>query len=521
MKIANIMCFARCYNNVDVQFDNTKLELEMITGYDVDHTFLLEYDAVCNQKYQQLFREKATERTEIGLWLEIVEPLTTACGMPYRSEMGKKWDYHIIPGFTMGYTPREREMLADEAMRKFKEVFGYYPKTVACWMIDTHTINYLTDHYDISTLAICRDQVNFDAYTLIGGYFNQAYYPSRSNMFTPAQSEAYRVNVPLFRLLGPCPTHNYERKKYITPGTPECCTLEPVWCARECGDGLIKVFYDNESLGFAYAQFGQENTMPVPMFTDNMRYQIETLMAREDVQILKMSDTGELFKKTFPAKTPATSVVATENWNTEDTQSVYYDSEKYVANLFRFEDSVFIRSFFLFDETVEDHYLREVCTTSDAIYENLPLVNTQLWFDHDEKKNCGLVLDSDAEAFTVEKVADGTLKVAWKDKYVQFEEHRVVCKTDKIRFYLGDKALRVGEEIADPNNNGNKFYVNPKPEIQVHEGAIEYEYKGNRYFLNVKDADIRMVSDSLMELTATSEDGVMYLYPDSGRCDGD
>ena len=96
-------------------------------------------------------------------------------------------------------------MLIDEAMRKFKEVFDYYPKTVACWMIDTHTINYLTDHYDVSTLAICRDQVNFDAYTLIGGYFNQAYYPSRSNMFTPAQSDECRVNVPMFRLLGPAP----------------------------------------------------------------------------------------------------------------------------------------------------------------------------------------------------------------------------------------------------------------------------------------------------------------------------
>jgi hypothetical protein len=517
MKIANVMCFARCYNNVEGQFYNTKLELEMITGYGIDHTFLLEYDAICHESYQQLFKEKATDKTEIGLWLEIVEPLTTACGLPYRTEMGVKWDYHIIPGFTMGYTPAQREMLADEAMRKFKEVFGYYPKTVACWMMDTHTINYLTDHYDISTLAICRDQVNFDAYTLIGGYFNQAYYPSRNNMFTPARSEACRVNVPMFRLLGPCPTHNYERTKYTAPGTPGCCTLEPVWCTTQCFDGLFKAFYENESLGFAYAQVGQENTMPVPMFTDNMRYQIERLMAAEDIQILKMCDTGELFKKTYPNKTPATAVVATENWNTEDTQSVYYDSETYVANLFRFENSTFIRSFFLFDETVEDHYMREVCTTSDAIYENQPLVNTQLWFDHDEKKNCGLVLDSEAEPFTAEKVEDGVLRVSWKDKYVQFEEHRLVCKTDKIRFFLGDKVLRVGEELVDHNNNGNKFYVNPKPDMQVNGSFIEYEYKGNRYRLRVENAALSFASPTLIEMTPTTADQTMLLYPEACR----
>lgn len=515
MKIANIMCFARCYNAVDYQFLGTKMELEMITEMGVDHTFLLQYDAICNQQYQQLFKEKATERTEIGLWLEIVEPLTTACGMPYRSETGVKWDYHIIPGFLMGYTPRERETLVDEAMRKFKEVFGYYPKTVACWLMDTHTINYLTDHYEISTLAICRDQVNFDAYTLIGGYFNQAYYPSRNNMFTPAQSDVCRVNVPIFRLLGACPIHNYERKKYMAPGTPACCTLEPVWCTPECFHGIFKSYYENESLGFSYAQFGQENGMPVPTLIDNLRYQLEQLMATDDIQILKMSETGELFKKTFPGKTPATAVTATENWNTEDVQSVYYDSEKYVANIFRYEDSIFIRSLFLFDETVEDHYIRDVCTTSDAIYENLPIVNTQLWFDHDEKKNCGLVLDSRAEAFTVEKVGDGALKVAWKDKYVQFEEHRILCKTNKIRFCLGDKVLQVGAELVDHNNNGNKFYVNPKPEIRVVGNAIEYEYKGNKYFLNVENASIGFTGDSVIELTAISEDGWMYLYPDT------
>ena len=30
----------------------------------------------------------------------------------------------------MAYSPAQRELLIDEAMRKFKEVFGYYPKTV-------------------------------------------------------------------------------------------------------------------------------------------------------------------------------------------------------------------------------------------------------------------------------------------------------------------------------------------------------------------------------------------------------
>lgn len=511
MKIANIMIFARCYNNVEEQFEHTAKELRLVNEFEMDNTFLLEYDAICNESYQKLFREEATEKTEIGLWLEIVEPLTTACNMPYRTKMGLKWDYHIIPGFLMGYTPKERETLADEAMRKFKEVFGYYPKTVACWLIDTHTINYLAANYEIDTFAICRDQVNFDAYTLMGGYFNQAYYPSKNNMFTPAQTDEYRVNIPVFRLLGPCPIHNYELGKYSVGRRG--CTLEPIWCPPECFEGLFKTFYENESLGFAYAQFGQENTLRGPELIPTLRTHLEKLASASDVQVLKMCDSGKLFKETYPGKTPATAVVAIESWDGGDTQSVYYDSERYVADVFRFENSTFIRSFFLFEETVEDHYLKDVCETPDAIYENLPIVDTQLWIDVAEKKNCGLVLDSDAEPFSVERMSDSSLKVYWKDKYVLFEESRIVCKTDVIRFYFGIAKERDSNE-TEYEFLGEKHYINPKPNISISSSkAIRYEYKGNTYYLNVVNATVSFVGDGLIEIVPTSDDNTFFLYP--------
>ena len=100
MKIANIMNFARGYNSIEKQFAHTAREFELVNEMGLENTFLLQYDAVCCELYQNLFKEKATDKTEIGLWYEIVEPLTTACNMPYRTELGRKWDYHIIPGFS-------------------------------------------------------------------------------------------------------------------------------------------------------------------------------------------------------------------------------------------------------------------------------------------------------------------------------------------------------------------------------------------------------------------------------------
>ena len=477
MKSINIMNFVRDIDErlpaeADHLYKATKAELALVNEYGVENTFLLQYDALCDERYVKLFKENATERTELGIWYEIVEPLTTACGMPYRSERGWKWDWHIIPGFSMAYTPSEREKLIDETMRKFKEVFGYYPKTVGSWLIDTHTMNYLNDHYDLSAMAICRDQVNTDAYTLIGGYFNQGYYPSKNNIFTPAQSDEMRVSFPVLRLLGPCPIYNYDSNKYYSKeGRLPPCTLEVVskmGATPECVDWFFKTFYENESLSFAYSQIGQENSFGYIDFIPALRMQIEKALKLTDVSIEKMCVTGEKFKKAFPKKTPPTAVTALDNWDTgTDAQSVYYDCENYVANLFRYENRIFIRSLFLFDERVKEQYLEKTCTTFDAVYENLPVVDTLSW-NKDEKYDCGLMIDTDGSPFTTEKLADGILKVMWNDKYVIFEENKITVHANKLHFFTGD----------------------PKANLKASDHAISYEYKNTAYSLKIENAEI-------------------------------
>ena len=87
MKIVNIMNFVR---RIDERMENSTErllafaaeELALVNEYGVDNTFLLQYDAVCDEDFVSLFKNKATNKTELGLWYEIVEPLTSACGIP-------------------------------------------------------------------------------------------------------------------------------------------------------------------------------------------------------------------------------------------------------------------------------------------------------------------------------------------------------------------------------------------------------------------------------------------------------
>lgn len=477
VKVINIMNFVRqCEPRWDYVnerlFSTTKAQLELLNKYGLDNTFLLQYDVLCDQKYVDLFKNNVTDRTELGLWFEIPEPLTTDCNLPYRSENGWKWDWHIIPGFSMGYTPEEREKLIDQAMKKFKDIFGYYPKTVGTWVIDTHTVNYLTNNYSIDAICICRDQVNTDAYSLRGGYFNQGYYPSKYNIFTPAQTDENRVNTPVFRLLGSCPIHSYDTSKYVTERIKElggCYTMELVWepgSNPDIVDWFYKTYFENESLNFAYMQIGQENSFADYDLITPFKMQLDKAIELPDVEFLKISETGKRFKQLFPNKTPATAVTALEDWDDNDIQSVYYDSQNYTANIFRYNKQLFIRALYLFDERVEDKYLNSVCDTFDAVFENLPVVDT---LNNEAKENIGLLIDDNIENFTV--YAEGKDAIS-----INFDNRRIVFCEDRIDLF-GDFNL--------------KFFIEKSPNISEYsETYIVFDYNGNKYSLIVENGMI-------------------------------
>ena len=485
MKSVNIMNFARSFEprNLEVEkklAETTKEQLDLVNEMGVDATFLLQYDVIVNDEFVKIIKDRAGENIELGLWFEVVEPLTSACGMKYESARGWKWDWYIKPGFSMSYPLREREILIDEAMRKFREVFGYYPRSVGSWIMDTYTINYLSDNYDLDAICYCRDQINTDAYTLVGGYFNQAYYPSRNNMFTPAQTEAMQLKTPLFRLLGSDPIHNYDYGKYASadckrgPYTMEVAYNKVSGGNPRVVDWYLKSYFDTEDLGFSYMQIGQENSFAMFDIITPLRMQIEKIKKLEGVKIEKMCDTGRAFKELFKT-TPATSVCALDNWDTPDCQSVYYDSPCYSANVFRHENKTFIRSLYLFDERIKDVYLDSICETFDSVHENMPIVDTA-YQKGETDGGFGIILDESATAFTATKTADEELTISWNDKSVVLQKDRITLNNCKLKF--------------------TPCMVNTQ--ISVNGSIIAYKYKGNKYELHTEGGTVTRSDDTII-----------------------
>jgi len=380
-RIVNLYNFVRnsdyrLANSEDVLFEATRQQLELIKPTGLPTTWALQYDALINPRYQKLFKEQVGTNDEIAAWWELPRPLVEKAGLKWRGH-DHEWDSTANVGFSPGYTPEERRKLVDVYMADFKTIFGYYPRTVGSWYIDEVTLEYMAERYGIVASCNCKDQVGTDGYTLWGGYWNQAYYPSRRNAYMPAQTQAGQIPVPIFRMLGSDPIY-----QGYTPGM---WTLEPVypWAGGsvEWVTWFLQEMIQRPSLAFAYTQAGQENSFGWDAMKTGLTLQVALLawQARAgEIQVMTLAQAGEWFRA-HHALTPATAVVCQTDWKHENRQTVWYDSRFYRLNLLWENGAFYIRDLHLFDENVTSVTHDQPLTTTYLAYGTLPVMDAALW----------------------------------------------------------------------------------------------------------------------------------------------
>jgi hypothetical protein len=367
----------------DVLYQTVVKQVELMKKYHLGGTFLLQYDALLDPRYQELLKSLPPDSFEVGAWWEIPQPLVENAGMKWRGRY--PWDWRANIGFSTGYTPDQRKRLIDTYMGDFKKVFGYFPKSVASWFIDAYSLQYMYSKYHIVASANCKDQYGTDGYTLWGGYWNQAYYPSKFNAYMPAQGIANAIPVPIFRMLGSDPIRQYENGLGHT--RQGVVTLEPVY-PKAGGDStwvnwFFKQFIQGAAGAFAYTQAGQENSFTWDPMAKGLELQfrlIENLRDRKEVRVETLGASGQWFKDHFKV-TPVTTVTALEDLPGENRKSVWFDSRYYRANFFWEDGQLRIRDIHLFDEKLASKYETEVATSNDCEFFTLPVVDGYLWSD--------------------------------------------------------------------------------------------------------------------------------------------
>jgi hypothetical protein len=386
-KIVNIINFVRLLEprvkeiTEDVLYQTVNEQVKIMRKYKLRGTFLLQYDALMDPRYQELMKSLPRDTFEIGAWWEIPQPLVENSGMKWTGRF--PWDWHANVGFTTGYTPEEREKLADTYMTDFKNIFGYYPASVGCWFIDAHTLGYLYDKYHISSSCMCRDQVGTDGYTLWGGYWNQGYYPSRINSYMPAQTTEKQLRLPVFRMLGSDPVRQYD--KGVPPGQQGVITLEPVYLGGG-GDStwvnwFFREFAEGESMEFNYVQAGQENSFTWNRMKQGYTIQMPLIAQLRDekkVTVMTLGETGKWFTGKYET-TPATSFVVNKDLDGSNKKTVWFNNRFYRANLLWENGHLRIRDIHMFDENFPSFYTSEKTDKTYCEFYTLPVVDGYLW----------------------------------------------------------------------------------------------------------------------------------------------
>ncbi|MDB4584239.1 hypothetical protein N9164_13895, partial [Draconibacterium sp.] len=493
--IVNIINFIRLLEPRDVRitedvlYETVVKQVDIMKEYKLGGTFLLQYDALMEPRYQKLLKELPEDSFEIGAWWEIPQPLVENAGMKWRGRY--PWDWHADIGFSTGYTPEERERLVDVYMKDFKVIFGYYPKSIASWFIDAHTLNYLHQKYKIVSSANCKDQYGTDGYTMWGGYWNQAYYPSKINSYMPAQNEQNQIPVPIFRMLGSDPVRQYDQG--LGTARQGVISLEPVY--KDAGgdsawvNWYFKEFTEGESIEYAYVQVGQENSFTWDAMSKGFEIQIPLIAELRDKKKIKvetLAESGIWFRKKYKI-TPATSVTVNKDLKGSNRKTVWFNSRFYRFNLLWEDETLRFRDIHLFNENIPSAYLTQKAVSNECTFFTLPVVDGYIWSKPD--KMAGLrfkAVINDEEVLlkgldpTITSHETGKLTILWPLKNVKGILTMEIDE-QKINMHLtGNNKLNWFIDLTTASNTDLPFNkINP--------GKIDCEYEGMKYSIDLEE----------------------------------
>ena len=383
--IVNIVNFLRGYENDGTDLvESIRQNVYLLNKYELKSTFLIQYDVFNSEEMMSLIKN-AGPLFELGCWLEIVEPLVVDAGLRWRGR--EPWDFHANVAFLMGYTISERKRIIDTYMARFKREFGTYPKAAGAWMIDSVSLEYLYEKYGIRAACICKEQYGTDGYNLWGGYYNHAYYPSKYNMICPAQTRENQIDLPVFRMLGTDPVHQYDSGLISADGKinpakkQDVITIEPVYPQYGGNPQWVDWFLEQNTKGnqlcYSYVQIGQENSFDWRRSGDGLKYQypkVKQLAQEGKIEVEYLSESGKWFKENFTLS-PVCAQPFCVDWSTEDAKSFWYYSRFYRLNLYLKDGKIKIRDFHKYDEKYKERYYDGVEDKIYSTYDNLPIVD--------------------------------------------------------------------------------------------------------------------------------------------------
>ncbi|MBD3279638.1 MAG: hypothetical protein GF390_02915 [Candidatus Pacebacteria bacterium] len=326
-----------------------KLQVEALIKHNLPGFFSLRYDVLQDPvwvNYLQQLKKQHPQLINYGLLIEITPELAQAAGVEYQGNEHNWYEAQHV--FTLGYEPAVRQQLLDTLFKAYFTKFDQYPQFTTAWMIDTPSLNYLVDKYQVQVHQITREQWGVDSYSLDGGPAHYPYLASQQWLFVPDYQAANQALIVRQTLTDPL--ENYG-------DTSSAFTSQPNdYSGDGKGFGYFKKLLNqaiDQPLQPGFALIGLENSMAdnyQQVYLEQLAYLAE-LKAQQRVSFPSLSAL-----KSFWSHQPIT-VYAGKQLTTGPEQRVYWVTTPNYRVRLRFnQDQVFIDDLRVYDSDFVDPY---------------------------------------------------------------------------------------------------------------------------------------------------------------------
>ncbi len=281
------------------------LQKRILQERNIKATWLLRPDVLFSPEMSDFFAKKKFRNDELGIFLEVTPSWAEHSEVRYVSKGSWSLASQV---FLSGYNLDERKKLVRTAFNKFKETFGYYPKTVGAWHVDPYTASLVKQKYHIQAILVCTDQFSTDGYQIWGGWWGVPFYPSRENLLIPAANEKDKLGAVVLWWAARDPLNGYGPSVFDSTFSIQANDyLTYHHLGIDYFSKLADLYLFPQKGNFGQLTVGLENDNDIEKYGGEFEKQIKVL-EEKGVAFVTASEFAAWYKRAFPHLSPSSQI---------------------------------------------------------------------------------------------------------------------------------------------------------------------------------------------------------------------
>lgn len=396
-------------------------------------TWLVDYDAI-GEFSEELKTFESSQ--EIGLLLEITPRLASELNLPYDYLVSRYQPQNV---FLSGYSQDQKKKIIDRVFWAYFEKFGYWPKSIGAWFIDSWSLAYMRSTYGVDTALIVAEQYQTDNHTVRGHPWQIAYFPSDNNVLLPAVDLLHKQDLVVIQWAARHPFKGWGEGLYYSNFSVQANDYTKHGFGEEYFTKLVRGYLFNPFSDFNQLTIGIEVGQEGAEYFQEFSEQLATLGDLGDLQIVTTSQFGQAFRKRFP-EFSENNIVSWQDENDPYQWAVWFSGRHYRMGLIADKNGVFMRDLRVYGPFQDDLYF-------DADRRNALFRQTEAIIDEVGLGKRWQILGEGTNTLAVEKAGNGFL-VVFGDKAISLSD-------ETFRFNFAPKeAIDLPENLSKMEDGG-------------------------------------------------------------------